>query len=67
MFYNFSESETSNQDHNPTQKKRVYCWREKEPLHLHMQVAQNNFIPDDVIQWTPLKYFSSGVMRLLIF
>ena len=34
-FYNFSESETSNQDDNPTQKKRVYRWRKKEPPHFH--------------------------------
>ena len=43
-----------------THKKRhVYCWRKKEPPYLHTQVTQNNFspVPDDVIQWIPLKYF----------
>ena len=42
-----------------TQKKRLHRWRIKEPPHLHTQDAQNNFspVPDDVIQWTLLKYF----------
>ena len=34
-FIHFSESETSNQDDNHAQKKRVYYWGKEEPPHLH--------------------------------
>ena len=46
---------------------RTYQWRKKHPATCPTQVNMNSFspVPNDVSQWTPLKYFKQfGMMKL---